>query len=153
MRPVHVSQNAYNILNRAFLTGCYFWIYDLEEENTFKSDPGMMEYLKDVIKLRKFWLETFGKGIYRDDRGIISSTENITAKTYVLNNNDLLIAVLNKNEDEVCELVLDTNGRKISMCSIYQLGGTTAKLSPEFENEYTVIKTKTKRLALIHLAF
>jgi len=153
MRPVHVSRNAYKTLNRAFLTGCYFWIYDLEEENTFKADPEMKEYLKDVIKLRKLWLEKFGKGIYRDDNGIIDVTENIIAKIYLLNNNDLLIAVSNSNTDKECKLVLDTNGRKPSICSIYQLGEVCTEFLPEFENGYTVIKTEMKQLALIHLAF
>ena len=153
MRPVHISQNAYKILNRAFLTGCYFWIYDLEEENTFKRDPEMKEYLKKVIRLRKLWLEKFGKGIYRDDRGVVYADEGITAKVYLLSNDDVLVAMQNNNVQQEFKLVLDVNKRKVKECLVYQLDGVTTKVEPEIEDGNAVIKTKTDHLALIHLAF
>ncbi|NMB98360.1 MAG: hypothetical protein GYA02_17420, partial [Clostridiaceae bacterium] len=153
MRPVHVSRNAYKILNRAFLTGSYFWIYDLEEENTFKYDPEMKEYLKNVIKLRKLWLEKFGKGIYQDDRGIIFAEESINAKIYLLDNNDILVALYNNNIQQELRIVLDVNKRKVKECLIYQLGGDKTKLNVEIEDGNAVIITKTDHLALIHLAF
>ena len=153
MRPVHISQNAYKILNRAFLTGCYFWIYDLEEENTFKRDPEMKEYLKKVIRLRKLWLEKFGKGIYRDDRGVVYADEGITAKVYLLSNDDVLVAMQNNNVQQEFKLVLDVNKRKVKECLVYNLNGAKIRVEPEIEDGNAVIKTKTDHLALIHLAF
>jgi len=153
MRPVHVSQHAYKILNRAFLTGCYFWIYDLEEENTFKYDSEMKEYLKNVIKLRELWLEKFGKGVFRDDRGVIYAEDSITVKIYLLDNNDILLALHNNNIQQEFKLVIDVNQREVKECTVYQLGGDKINVNVKNENGNAVIITKTDHLALIHLAF
>ncbi len=151
MRPVHVSRKAYRILDRAFLTGCYFWIYDLEEENTFKEDSEMREYLKDTVELRKLWLEKFGAGIYRDDEGIIDTTENTHAKLFMLADNSILLAVLNTDTERQCRLVIDTKGKRPDACSIYQLDGTTEKVTPGFHKSLSVIESCLKRLSLIHI--
>lgn len=153
MRPVHISRNAYQILHRAFLTGSYFWIYDLEDDNNFKSDNEMKSYLKNVIQLRKLWLEKFGKGIYRDNNGIVYSSYNINAKTYILDNKDILLAIHNDNIDQDCKILIDTTERKLKESSIYQLGGSMEKLVVKDENDCTAIEAKTESLALIHLKF
>ena len=70
MRPVFVEQNSDRLMRTSFVDGMYFWIYDLEDDNTFERDPEQLEKLKRVIRLRRFWLETFGKGIFRDTVGL-----------------------------------------------------------------------------------
>lgn len=68
MRPVHVAQASREIMDRAFRLGMYYWVYDLVDDNTFTRDPETMAYLKSMTKLRSFWTETFGQGVYCDDR-------------------------------------------------------------------------------------
>ncbi len=95
MRPVHVSQVSREMINKAFILGSYFWIYDLEEDNTFSKDPEQMGYLKQVIRLRKFWLESFGRGIFRDTVGLEFDPGILSAKRYEMNDGAALIAVWN----------------------------------------------------------
>lgn len=71
MRPVHIGQASTDIINKAFVTGSYFWVYDLVDDNTFHRDPKQLRYLKDIITLRTYWLETFGHGIFRDTDGLL----------------------------------------------------------------------------------
>lgn len=71
MRPVHIGQASTDLINKAFVTGSYFWIYDLVDDNTFHRDPKQLRYLKDVITLRTYWLQTFGHGIFRDTDGLL----------------------------------------------------------------------------------
>lgn len=70
MRPVHVAQASREMMDRAFVTGMYFWIYDLQEDNSFTRDPLSLAYLKELIALRSFWLRTFGQGTFRDNLGV-----------------------------------------------------------------------------------
>ena len=70
MRPVHIGQVSTDMIHKAFVTGAYFWIYDLVDDNTFHRDPKQLRYLKDVIALRSYWLKTFGHGTFRDTDGI-----------------------------------------------------------------------------------
>lgn len=70
MRPVHVGQASTRMINRSFVNGTYFWIYDLEEDNTFTRDPVQHRYLKAILALRAFWLDRFGHGIFRDTDGL-----------------------------------------------------------------------------------
>ena len=70
MRPVHIAQVSREMINKAFILGSYFWIYDLEEDNTFKNDQEQYEYLKKVIDLKNVWLNLYGQGIFKDTVGI-----------------------------------------------------------------------------------
>lgn len=70
MRPVHIGQISTQLINEAFLTGCYYWIYDLVDDNTFTRDPKQYEYLKNAVTLRNFWLSHFGQGLFRDTDSI-----------------------------------------------------------------------------------
>ena len=51
MRPTHIGKYSTEYINRTFVNGCYFWIYDLEEDNTFKNDPKQWEYLEKIVRL------------------------------------------------------------------------------------------------------
>ncbi len=104
MRPVHVAQASREMIDRAFLLGMYFWVYDLEEDNTFRRDPKSYEYLKNTISLRNFWLETFGLGTYRDQDGILCTPEGVQAACYSLEDG-VLIACANKTSSPQSILV------------------------------------------------
>ncbi len=157
MRPVHVSQASRDMLERAFVTGCYFWIYDLEEDNTFRKDPEMLEYLKNIIRLRRLWLDTFGHGIYRDDNGIISDSEDLTARLYLLGDNDWLIALCRKSSKDMSEVLIDMCGRKAEMIALYQLGKEGPSIVADYHyeihegREYLAVSAAATRLALIHV--
>lgn len=96
MRPVFVEQNSDRLMRTAFVDGMYFWIYDLEDDNTFERDPEQLEKLKKVIRLRKFWLETFGPGIFRDTVGLadLPTDSRCFVRRYELDNG-MLIAFAN----------------------------------------------------------
>lgn len=98
MRPVHVGQASREMINKAFVIETYLWIYDLEEDNTFRRDPEQLEYLKKVIRLRKVWLELYGHGVFRDTVGINVNDSDIMAKLYELGDGSVLIAVANGNK-------------------------------------------------------
>lgn len=174
MRPVHVSQVARELLNKAFIIDSYFWIYDLEEDNTFYKDPEMLAYLKKVIAFKKFWLERFGHGIFKDDIGLYCEDKAIIAKLYYLlndtKNNSFLIAIWNKKprDDQkiyvkwdsnikpevVCyELDTDFLGEKLNVEIRYEtLGGiNNGKGRGEKVNRYLEIPVSTKELSLIYI--
>lgn len=82
MRPVHVAQRSTDMINKAFLTDMNFWIYDLEEDNSFFNDPEQLDYLRKVIDIKKIWKEKFGDFIFEDEMGIVEKSEELSAKTY-----------------------------------------------------------------------
>lgn len=81
MRPVYIGQASTKMINKAFVTGSYFWIYDLIDDNTFTRDPEQYRYLQNVIALRKYWLNKFGHGVFRDTEGVID-TQHIMTKRF-----------------------------------------------------------------------
>lgn len=70
MRPVHVAQAALDIMGMLFCNGSYFWIYDLEEDNTFSRDPKGREILKRLLSLSALRKEHLPNGVYRDTDGV-----------------------------------------------------------------------------------
>lgn len=90
MRPVHVAQASRAILDRAFRTGMYYWIYDLVDDNTFTRDPEQHAYLKEMIRLRKFWLESFGQGVFCDEEYVAEMPDGVEVACYEMDNGLLL---------------------------------------------------------------
>ena len=88
-------------MRTSFVDGMYFWIYDLEDDNTFERDPEQLEQLKKVIRLRRFWLETFGKGIFRDTVGLadLPTDARCPVRRYELDDG-CLIAAANGTDSE-----------------------------------------------------
>ena len=127
MRPVHIGQVSTDIINKAFVTGAYFWIYDLVDDNSFHRDPKQLRYLKDVIALRSYWLKTFGHGIFRDTDGV-SEVPGVLVKRFELPGG-ILLAAAQKHAD--CE--------KFSVQCRQQIAGAVA---------YTVIEGEVKQYPL-----
>lgn len=100
MRPVHVANVSTQMINKAFVIGSYFWIYDLEEDNTFFRDEKQLAYLKSAIVLRRNWLEKFGHGIFLDNQGITITGSSADVKRYRVGTGILLAA-----SSETCEPV------------------------------------------------
>ena len=84
MRPVHVGQVSTAMIQKAFVLGSYYWIYDLVDDNTFTRDPKQYAFLKQVIALRKFWLERWGMGTFLDTDHIVQTAKGWTVKVYAL---------------------------------------------------------------------
>lgn len=82
MRPVHVAQASREMADRAYICGMYFWIYDLEYDNTFRRDEESLAYLNTLISARKEWINKHKGYMFADDKGI-SSVSNAKAKNFV----------------------------------------------------------------------
>jgi len=174
MRPVHVSQIARELLNKAFIIDSYLWIYDLDEDSTFYKDPEMLEYLKKVIAFKKFWLERFGHGIFKDDVGLYCEDKAIMAKLYYLSEgieNSSLLAIWNKKPAEgqrmyvrwnsdvrpevVCyELDGDLAGQRLDVKVKNGMLGTTDGVDGRNQKikRYLEIPVSTKELSLIYIS-
>ncbi len=123
MRPVHISQASREMIDRAFMTGCYLWAYDLEDENSFRDDPQMMAYLKDVIALRRHWLKTWGLGEFRDDVAFTWLTpKGTSAKHFALNEKSDLLVIADASDSGRWSVWFDTRGRSVARAHIYRLG-------------------------------
>ena len=90
MRAAHIARKSTFLLYRAFVTGSYFWVYDLEMDNTFRRDDVQYDRLKKVIALRTAWLRHYGHGTFRDTRGILACTVGMLAKMYKINGGMLI---------------------------------------------------------------
>ena len=82
MRPVHIGKISEELMRQAYTLGFYFWIYDLEEDNTFDRDREKLSLLKRTIAARTAWLKNYGAGRYLDDCGIKSCSEGVNVKVY-----------------------------------------------------------------------
>lgn len=74
MRPVHIGKISEKLMQQAYTLGFYFWIYDLEEDNTFDLDREKLSLLKRTIAARNAWLKDYGAGTYLDDYEIKGCT-------------------------------------------------------------------------------
>lgn len=159
MRPVHIAQVSREMINKAFILGSYFWIYDLEEDNTFKNDPEQYEYLKKVIDLKNVWLNLYGQGIFKDTVGIEVNDNGILAKLYYLNDSSNLITIANaamKKEGKV-KFYCDPSKVKIVTCNYLNEPNYPIELvwipKEESDKKYIEIVIPNYELALIHIEF
>lgn len=72
MRPEHIGKRSTEMINRTYINNCYFWIYDLEEDNSFFNDPAQWKYLKSVLLLAKRVRPALAGFAFRDTNGIVS---------------------------------------------------------------------------------
>lgn len=70
MRCPRLGRLSAALLMRAFILGQYLWVYDLEEDNTFRADGEERAFLHKVVSLRRAWLRAYGPGRFLDDRGM-----------------------------------------------------------------------------------
>lgn len=154
MRPVYIVRHFRELINRAFLVGSYFWIYDLEEDNTFARDPENREYLRQVIALRKFWLERWGHGTFRDTVGIVNSSHGVTVRRYDVAGGVLLaISNLSGISGEKVELDLGMPNTRLS-AEVYELGRYQDAVSISLEmteSGFVGVALPSTPLSLIHI--
>lgn len=103
MRPVHVAQRSTDFINKAFVTDMTFWIYDLEEDNSFFGDPEQLAYLRKVLDLKRLWHQRYHGFVFADEMGIVEKSNELTVKTFFGNDNFALIAYTSDGKT-VCDL-------------------------------------------------
>lgn len=156
MRAEHVARKSTMLLYRAFVCGSYFWVYDLEMDNTFRRDPDQYERLKHILALRSAWINTYGHGTFKDNVGIKNASAGIVAKKYEIENG-LLVAVSNEHRQEayfdvevanesVCAFVRtynDPDTEKQVAISFKKINGKTyAHIELDAEEELDVVIIK-----------
>ena len=105
MRPVHVAQRSSDLINKAFVTDMYFWIYDLEEDNSFFGDPEQLSYLRKVLELKREWKQKYKGFTFRDEKGISEKSPELMAKTFY--KDDLCLIAYACDGKTLCELKTD----------------------------------------------
>lgn len=90
MRGTHVSFASETFMAEHFTTGCYFWVYDLVDVNTFTKDPDGYKTLQKLIALRNEWLKRFPDSIFVDDCGLKCCCDGLTIRRFKLNSGSIL---------------------------------------------------------------
>ena len=111
MRAAPVSYWWKELMDRVFLTGMNYWIYDDEEYGSFRNDPIRWDYLKRLISLRLQWFTEFGRGRFEDELPL-ASVSGGKAKAFSLSNNNMLITFVPDKSEKICKIVLKDQGFK-----------------------------------------
>lgn len=114
MRPVHVGQMAKKLINKTFLIGGYFWIYDLEEDCDFDLDKESKTYLQNALALTKYRLENFGNAVFCDTDGVkFTSNGNSSIKRFYSEEYDIYLCAMNDDLGKI-SLLLE-NAKNVSV--------------------------------------
>ncbi len=84
MRAEHVARRSTKLMYRAFVTGSYLWVYDLEFDNTWDRDPKQSERLRRQNALRSAWIMAYGHGRFTDVVGLGPCTPELMVKRFEL---------------------------------------------------------------------
>lgn len=90
MRPVFVAQKSELLMAKIFTNGSFFWVYDLENVNTFKKDTEGMAVLKNLIALRKIQLKKAQNYKFVDDLGFLIQGSGTEIKRFTNKNRSVL---------------------------------------------------------------
>ena len=152
MRPAHIARQSTFLLHRAFCVGSYLWIYDLEEDNTFRWDAAAYQHLKQVIALRQSWLTRYGHGIFTDDCDLLQKPDrqNVILKTFRLKNG--LLAACAKGSEPL-RIALRWERTQAPQAKLYTLEAPDAPVTLELRSvpggyEATLPDTELCYLAL-----
>ena len=107
MRPVHVAQSAKEIMGTLFCNGSYFWIYDLEEDNTFTRDPEGSALLSQVLRLCALRRQLLPNGLFLDRDGVCTDAQGILLSRFSDGASDLLCLFATDDSNDAVRIVLD----------------------------------------------
>jgi hypothetical protein len=144
MRPVHVAQSALDMMGMLFTNGSYFWIYDLEEDNTFSRDPEGFEMLKRLLSLSKIRKEWLPEGLFRDTDGIICDTDGIRLSRFSEGERNALCLYTKKDRAGTVALMLSD----IPAAEGYFFDGIGERVRVTVENGRVLLPEKTGVLLL-----
>lgn len=145
MRPSPVSYWWKDILHRAFLCACYFWIYDDEEYSSFRFDPDAFSYLRQVIALRDVWFGRFGRGEFLDDTPLVA-VENTKAKAYRLKDSSLLVAVVPVDPEKHWRFEV---AMEFEQAYLYDFNHTASPVCPDCKGNTVVSRTPGPAIVIL----
>ena len=137
-----------HVMDRAFVEGSFLWIYDLEEDNTFRLDPPQHERLKKVILLRHAWLRHYGPGRYRDEEGV--EAKGAMVRRFALKNGNVLLACANE-ERQAAEVTISLPQPACAAYRSLEEPNTEKPLSCVFANGGLKLVLPKTALCVIHL--
>ena len=101
MRPTHISQVSEQLMARLFCNGSYFWVYDLEEDNTFRRDPVGYARLQTLCALSTMRRTLLPNAVYRERDGIACTDGAVCLSRFADTEADLLCLYTYSSGDDV----------------------------------------------------
>jgi len=100
MRCSHVAKESRKMMADVFTTGCYVWLYELEEDNTFTRDEESFAVAKQLMALRTVQNAEYFDYLYVDTDGIRADDEIARVRRFENKNGKSLLAVFRMKDDE-----------------------------------------------------
>lgn len=113
MRPEHIGKRSTEMINRTFVNNCYFWVYDLEEDNSFFNDKAQWKYLKSVLTLARKVHGELNSYVFCDTNGIASCDDGIMARLYENGGSCVLLYASENDEMKYITLGFEATVEKI----------------------------------------
>lgn len=101
MRSPFVSSKSENFMADAYTNGSYFWVYDIEEDCTFKRDKEGYEKLMIINALTKELTEKYSDYLFVDNDGIKVYGEGAKVTRFVSENGKSILRVYRFNDKRV----------------------------------------------------
>jgi hypothetical protein len=132
------------MMGMLFTNGSYFWIYDLEEDNTFSRDPEGFEMLKRLLSLSKIRKEWLPEGLFRDTDGITCDTDGIRVSRFSEGERNALCLYTKKDRAGTVTLMLSD----VPAAEGYFFDGIGERVRVTVENGRVLLPEKTGVLLL-----
>ncbi len=145
MRPEHIGKRSTEMINRTFVNNCYFWIYDLEEDNSFFNDKAQWKYLKSVLTLARKVHGELNSYVFCDTNGIASCDDGIMARLYENGGSCVLLYASENDEMKYITLGFEATVEKIETVD----GDTQA--SSFISNKKTFLTLPPSRIGAVWL--
>ena len=152
MRAEHIARRSTFYLYRGFVCGLYFWVYDLEMDNTFSRDTEQELRLKKITALRTAWLTNFGYGTFRDQECLVDVGESELKKRYVLKDGSTLLALA--DEKGLTGTVKLRWDKEVPKVTAYTCDAPEAAVTPAFSLSGGVLSVEVPNTeaCIIHIA-
>ena len=146
MRAAHAGLHSTYLMYRAFVTGMYLWVYDLEMDNTFRREPAHQARLARQCRLRRAWLENYGQGTFRDNVGLTGQTDGLLVKRFDLENG-MLVAMADEKgiQDKWAQVIWEGDHAPVVTVR------TSSAPDTEADAEYELIHRDGKSIVCVHM--
>jgi hypothetical protein len=106
LRPAMIAKKWEIFMGHHFTNGSYLWVYDLERDATFKTDPEGMAVLKEVIKMKKIMNAKAEGYLFADEDDISCSNKEVFCKRFINSDSQksMLAVYRISNEDTVVDI-------------------------------------------------
>ena len=144
LRRRMMEEAALDIMGMLFCNGSYFWIYDLEEDNTFSRDPKGFRMLKRLLTLAKIRKERLPEGLYRDTDGVLYDSKTLRVSRFSDGIGNALCLYTKKDSERLVTITL----ADISQKDGYFFDGIGDAVHVTVENGSVTLPEKTGILFL-----